>query len=241
MPEVRLQKVLSRSGLCSRRSAEKLIADGRVSVNGETVQILGSKVDPRVDLVAVDGQPLALEPREYWMVHKPPGTIVTTDDPLGRFVVCALVETRARIYPVGRMDADSSGLLLLTNDGDLAHRLTAPDSEIVEGYEVLVAGRPDAGDIRSLRRGVRVNEEREAPFHAALLDKEAPNGATWLSTEGTGGLRSMRRALDKLGHPVRRSVRTRHGQLWLGDLPEGAARRLTLQQRRALRARAGLS
>jgi 23S rRNA pseudouridine2605 synthase len=240
MPEVRLQKVLSRSGLCSRRKAEDMITAGRVSVNGRTAQQLGTKVDPRHDTVAVDGRPVAVEPREYWLLHKPRGTIVTTNDPLGRTAVNSLVDTDARVYPVGRMDADSSGLLLMTNDGDLAHFITEPGNAVEESYEILVSGRPDASDVRRLKRGVRLGNDRGVPLHATPIERESARGSTWLAVETTGGQRTLRRSLDTLGHPVRWVMRTRLGVLRLGDLPEGHGRRLAAAEQRALRAKAGL-
>ncbi|MFQ5460092.1 MAG: pseudouridine synthase [Anaerolineae bacterium] len=234
MPEERLQKVLARAGVGSRRKAEGIIAAGRVAVNGEIVLRQGVKVDLGRDLIAVDGQPVALEYLEDWIVNKPPGFITTVDDPWGRPTARQLVPTRVRVFPVGRLDADSTGLLLFTNDGDLAHKLMHPSFEHEKAYRVLVDRKPDAGALRRLRRGIDLEGRRTAPAEARV-EAVAADG-TWLCIVlREGRKRQIRRMLDAVGHPVRGLVRVRIGPLVLGDLPEGQARRLTPEERTRLR------
>jgi 23S rRNA pseudouridine2605 synthase len=233
MTEERLQKVLARAGVSSRRKAEALILEGRVSVNGAVVRELGAKVDADRDRVVLDGRPVAAEPAEHWLLHKPLGVITTVADPWGRPTARDLVPTAARVYPVGRLDADSSGLLLFTNDGALAQRLMHPRFRHEKAYRVLVAGRPAAADLRRLRRGVSLDDRLTAPAAVRVLDS-GPDG-TWLElvlTEGRN--RQVRRMLDAVGHPVLALVRERIGPFRLGDLAPGASRRLTSAEAAAL-------
>lgn len=235
MADQRLQKVLARAGICSRRKAEAVIAAGRVTVNGVVVRELGAKVDPGRDDVAVDGLPIDDEHKEYWVLHKPVGVITTADDPWGRPTALELVPTDARVYPVGRLDADSSGLLLLTNDGELAFRLTHPRFEHEKEYRVLVAGRPDAGDLRRLRRGIALDGRPTAPAEIDIQDTTA-EGTTLRIVLREGRKRQIRRMMDAVHHPVLRLRRVRVGPIELGALVEGQARRLTPLERNALRA-----
>jgi 23S rRNA pseudouridine2605 synthase len=232
---VRLQKILAAAGVASRRAAEDLLRAGRVAVNGRTAR-LGESADPARDAVSVDGVRVAAEPREYWLVHKPRGVITTVRDPQGRPTVLSLVpRARARLFPVGRLDRESEGLLLLTNDGPLAQRLLHPSHQTEREYRVTVQGRVAPATLRRLERGVELEEGRTAPARAGA--------ATWSATQGTsrfaltlieGRKRQIRRALEALGHPVRRLVRVRMGPLRLGRLVAGTARPLRPEELRAL-------
>ena len=168
----RLQKVLAQSGIGSRRTCEGLIAAGRVQVNGE-VAALGRRVDPATDRVTVDGVPVAVQPGlVYYLLNKPAGMVSTAADPDGRPAVTGLVPSEPRVYPVGRLDADSEGLLLLTNDGDLTYRLTHPSFGVEKEYLVVVDGAPKAGALRRLREGVDLEDGRTSPARVALVPPE---------------------------------------------------------------------
>ncbi len=234
MSEERLQKVLARAGVSSRRKAEAFITGGRVAVNGRVVRELGVKVDPACDEVAVDGEPVEISPREYWALHKPAGVITTMDDPWGRPTARGLVPTDSRVFPVGRLDAESSGLLLFTNDGELAYRLTHPRFEHEKEYHVLAAGHPGAGDLRRLRRGLKLNGRPTAPAEAGMIE-ETEEGMWLRIVLREGRKRQIRRMLAMVGHPVLDLVRVRIGPIELGQLPPGQARRLTPEERLALR------
>jgi 23S rRNA pseudouridine2605 synthase len=238
MTEERLQKVLARSGVASRRKAEDIIAAGRVSVNGRVVQELGVKVDPGRDRILVDGRPVGAEDVEHWALHKPVGVISTLSDPWGRPTARGLVPTAARVFPVGRLDADSSGLLLFTNDGALAQRLSHPRHGHEKEYRVLVAGRPTSEDLQRLRRGVVLDGRATAPAGVQLLDVTAEG--RWLAIVlREGRNRQIRRMLDSVGHPVLALVRIRVGPVKLGELAPGQARRLTAAEAAALAGAAG--
>jgi 23S rRNA pseudouridine2605 synthase len=184
--------------------------------------------------VAVDGADLDLAPREYWILHKPVGVITTMDDPWGRPTARAMVPTRTRVFPVGRLDADSSGLLLFTNDGELAFRLTHPCFEHEKTYHVRVTGHPDAEDLRRLRRGIQIDGRPTVPAEVEVID--STDAATWLRMVlREGRKRQIRRMLTAVRHPVECLVRVRIGPLDLGDLAPGQARRLTPEERLALR------
>jgi 23S rRNA pseudouridine2605 synthase len=244
MTEERLQKVLAKAGVGSRRRAESYIASGRVTVNGQVVTELGIRVDPQRDAIVVDGTPIEREVIEYWALNKPPGVITTVEDPWGRPSARSLVPTQARVYPVGRLDADSAGLLLFTNDGALAYRLTHPRFEHEKEYRVLVDRRPDAATLRRLRRGVLLEGKMTAAAEVDVVaTKPGAGGRPSHAQEGVwlrmvlheGRKRQIRHMLDLVGHPVRALVRVRIGPVHLGDLPEGDARRLSPEERLALR------
>lgn len=204
----RLQKVLARIGVGSRRTNEILIAEGRVSVNGE-VAILGARVDIAVDEIEVDGSILSTMPDVVcYLLNKPTGVISTADDPQGRPTVVEMVPAEPRVFPVGRLDADTEGLLLLTNDGALTHRLTHPSFGVEKEYLVDVAGKPSRAAIRSLREGIELEDGMTAPAAVAAV------GETGLRiTIHEGRNRQVRRMCDAVGHPVERLVRTRIGPL----------------------------
>ena len=225
----RLQKVLAQRGLGSRRHCEELIADGRVTVNGE-VATLGRRVDVLVDLVEVDGSPLAVRPGlVYYLFNKPRGVVTTLADPQRRQIVTDFLPTEPRVFPVGRLDADTEGLLLLTNDGDLAHRLTHPSYGVEKEYLAEVAGRPSAAAVRQLREGVELEDGITAPAKVAL---SPPNLLRITIHEGRN--RQVRRMCDAIGHPVRRLVRVRIGSISDRRLKPGTWRELTLTEVRAL-------
>ena len=225
----RLQKVLARAGVGSRRAAEELIADGRVTVNG-AVASLGRRVDVAVDAVAIDGAPVGVRPGlVYYLVNKPTGVVSTAADPEGRPTVVSLVPGSPRVFPVGRLDAATEGLLLLTNDGELAHHLTHPRFGVDKEYLVQVDGRPSPGAIRQLRDGVDLDDGRTAPARVARV---APDTLRIVIHEGRN--RQVRRMCEAVGNPVRRLVRTRIGPLSDPALGPGKWRDLSVGEVRDL-------
>lgn len=239
----RLQKVMARAGVGSRRACEEIIRQGRVKVNGATVTQMGTRVDPRRDEIVVDGRPLDAAPsRIYILLHKPPGYVSTTDDPRGRPTVLDLVAAPERIYPVGRLDQDSEGLLFLTNDGPLTQRLTHPRYEHEREYQVLVLGRPGREALRALRRGIELEDGVTAPAKVSLIEgKAATKNTSWLRMIlREGRKRQIRRMCAAVGHPVQRLIRMRMASLRLGDLPPGASRPLTRQEVWEIRTHVGL-
>ncbi len=229
----RIQKVLARVGLGSRRVCEDLIADGRVRVNGR-VAALGDRVDPEHDLVEVDGRHVGVRPDlVYYLLNKPAGVITTADDPQGRPTVVQLVPSEPRVFPVGRLDGDTEGLLLLTNDGELAHRLTHPRFGVEKEYLAEVEGRPTRAALRTLREGVALEDGTTAPASVSALDA---NLLRLVIHEGRN--RQVRRMCEAVGHPVRRLVRVRIGPLADHRLAPGAWRPLTIEEVHALAAAA---
>lgn len=228
----RLQKVLSVRGWGSRRVCEDLIRDGRVTVNGE-VAALGRRVDVERDEVTVDGAPVGIRPDHvYYLLNKPVGVVSTAKDTHGRPTVVDLVPSSPRVYPVGRLDADSEGLLLLTNDGELTNRLTHPRWEVDKEYLVQVdAPASGVGEsaLRRLRGGVELEDGRTAP---AVVTQLQPGVLRFVIHEGRN--RQIRRMCDAVGYPVIRLVRTRIGALTDSRLPPGAWRALTLDEVRML-------
>ena len=228
---MRLQKFMAAAGVASRRASEAVIAAGRVSVNGETV------TDPARDVteddeVRVDGTPIGAPQaaeRVVYAVHKPAGVVSTARDPQGRPTVVSLVRVAARLYPVGRLDADTTGLILLTNDGELAHRLTHPRFEVPKTYRARLAGPPvtDA-QIRALRTGVTLEDGRTAPARVRRIGARADNVIELTIHEGRN--RQVRRMCEAVGHRVRTLSRVAFGSLELGDMPVGTARRLTAEE-----------
>ncbi|HEY6361100.1 MAG TPA: pseudouridine synthase [Vicinamibacterales bacterium] len=212
----RLQKILAHAGIASRRAAEKLIAEGRVTVNGKTVREMGTKADPATDDIRVDGRRLKGAQRlRYILLNKPTGYVTTRLDPQRRRTVMDLLEgVREYVYPVGRLDYDTEGLLLLTNDGDLAATLTHPRHEVERAYEAHVAGIPDHDAIEELRRGVPLDGRRTQGAHVVVLNRR-PNDreGVLIITIREGRNRQIRRMLEAVGHPVRRLRRTRIGPL----------------------------
>ena len=231
----RLQKLLARAGVASRRSSEELIRAGRVTVNGEVVTELGSKADPAEDDVRVDGERLQAERRRILMLHKPPGMVTTLHDPEGRPTIRHLLpEVFERVYPVGRLDFNSSGLLLLTNDGDLAARLLHPRYRIPRTYRVKVDGHPNEAALNRLRRGVRLDDGVTGATQVDV-EKRLPT-KTWLRiTIREGRKREIRRMCEAVGHLVDKLVRIRFGPIELDRLPPGRWRFLSDEELEALR------
>ncbi len=227
--DVRLQKVLARVGFGSRRKCDDLIAAGRVTVNGE-VAVLGRRVDPESALVAVDGAPIGVRPGlVYFLLNKPLGVVTTADDPQGRPTVVNLVPDEPRVFPVGRLDADTEGLLLLTNDGELAHRLTHPSYGVEKEYIAEVVGSPSRATLRSLREGVELDDGMTAEARASLMDKSVIK-----LTIHEGRNRQVRRMCESVGHPVVRLVRARVGPIADRSLAPGSHRELTVEELRSL-------
>ncbi len=226
---VRLQKVLAQAGLGSRRVAEDLIAARRVRVNGEVAH-LGQRVDPEADVIEVDGAQIGVRAGlVHLLLNKPAGVVTTAADPQGRRTVLELVPAEPRVFPVGRLDIDTEGLLLLTNDGDLAHRLTHPSYGIEKEYLVEVEGVPGRGAVRSLREGVDLDDGTTAPAKVATLADSLLR-----ITIHEGRNRQVRRMCEAVGHPVRRLVRTRIGPLAERSLAPGEWRELSQAEVRAL-------
>jgi 23S rRNA pseudouridine2605 synthase len=227
---VRLVKFLAHGGVASRRRAEEIIASGRVSVGNEVV------TDPARDVgkgddVRLDGRSVAAEPREVWAVNKPVGVVSTAREPGSRQAVVDLVESEARLYPVGRLDADSSGLLLLTNDGELANRLTHPRYEVPKTYRVELRRPPAAADLRRLAGGVELEDGMTAP---AEVRRRGEREVEIVLREGRN--RQLRRMAEAVGNEVVALRRVRFGPVELGDLAGGKARRLSTPEVEALRA-----
>ncbi len=230
----RLQKVLARVGMGSRRTCEDLIAAGRVTVNGERAS-LGRRVDAEADVIAVDGTPIGTKAGlVYYLLNKPTGVVTTADDPQGRPTVLDLVPAEPRVFPVGRLDMDTEGLLLLTNDGGLTHRLTHPSFGVEKEYVARVEGEPSRRSVRRLREGVELDDGPTAPAQAALV---GPGVIRLTIHEGRN--RQVRRMCEAIGHPVDRLVRTRIGPLADRKLKPGAWRELTTDEVRALERAAG--
>ena len=225
----RLQKVLARVGIGSRRVCEDLIAEGRVLVDGE-MAVLGRRVDPETALIEVDGAPVGVRPDlVHYVLNKPAGVVTTADDPQGRPTVVGLVPDEPRVFPVGRLDVDTEGLLLLTNDGELAHRLTHPSYGVEKEYVAEVEGLPTRAVLRRLREGVELDDGLTAPARATLVD---PSVVRLTIHEGRN--RQVRRMCEAVGHSVVRLVRTRIGPLADRSLAPGAWRELTGDEVRSL-------
>jgi 23S rRNA pseudouridine2605 synthase len=228
-PGERLQKILAQAGLGSRRACEELIAAGRVRVNGARAS-LGDRADPETDAIEVDGAAIGVrQGLVHYLLNKPTGVVTTADDPQGRPTVVDLVPADPRVYPVGRLDADTEGLLLLTNDGELAHRLTHPSFGVHKEYLAEVEGTPSRGAVRRLREGVELEDGVTAPAKVSLVDPH-----TLRITIHEGRNRQVRRMCAAVGHPVRRLVRTRIGPLAERRLAPGEWRALTQAEVRAL-------
>jgi 23S rRNA pseudouridine2605 synthase len=233
----RLQKVLARIGWGSRRVCEDLISAGRVTVNGE-VAVLGRRVNPDTDLVEVDGAPVGVRPGlVHYLVNKPLGVVTTAKDPQGRPTVLDLVPPEPRVFPVGRLDRDTGGLLILTNDGELANRLMHPRHGVEKEYLVEVdGGALSPGALRQLREGVMLSDGVTAPAKASQ-----PEPGVLRITIHEGRNRQVRRMCEAVGHPVLRLIRTRIGPLSDRNLAPGVWRELTREERNALVTAVGLA
>jgi len=225
---MRLNAFLARAGVASRRKADELIKAGRVVVNGEPGQ-LNTFVE-RGDRVEVDGREVSLQPLTYVLLHKPAGVVTTASDPRGRQTVVDLVAHEVRVVPVGRLDADTTGALLLTNDGELAHRLAHPKYEVEKVYEAEVEGEPSDEALRRLAEGVELEDGPTAP---AAVRHLGPSTVELSIHEGRN--RQVRRMLEAVGHPVRRLHRRSYAGLTLEGLEPGDSRELTGDELRLLR------
>lgn len=238
----RLQKVMAHAGVASRRHSEELIQAGRVKVNGQVVTALGTKVDPARDRIEVDGEPIGEHGEPvYIMLNKPVGVVTTLHDPQGRRKVTDLLaDVQARVYPVGRLDYDTEGLLLLTNDGELSHALMHPAHEVPKTYVARVKGVPGGSSLQALATGVTLDDGPTAPARVRLIDAKPPSMAVVTITIREGRNRQVRRMFEAVGTPVILLRRTKLGPLELGKLPVGAYRYLTEQEVIALKNAAGL-
>lgn len=220
MESIKLQKYLAAAGIASRRKAEELIAAKKVTVNGSVAKI-GDRMTPGEDQVLLEGKPVKPEEPKYYLLNKPFGYLSTAYDPEGRKTVLDLVPSSVRIYPVGRLDYDSEGLILLTNDGDLAYHYTHPKFEVEKTYHVLVNGQPSEADLNRLRKGVLLEDGRTAPAKITIL--ENADGRSWIEVViHEGRKRQVRRMFEHIQSPVVRLIRVRMGDLELGNLKPGA-------------------
>jgi 23S rRNA pseudouridine2605 synthase len=237
--QIRLQKIIATAGIASRRAAETLITQGRVTVNRKTVTELGSKADPDVDEIRVDDRRVKGPQRQrYFLLNKPRGYVTTRSDPEKRRTVLDLMKgVREYVYPVGRLDFDSEGLLILTNDGDLAATLTHPSHEVERVYEAQVLGVPDAHDVDRLSKGVIIEGRRTSPAQIELLGERRAKDETSVLrvTIHEGRTRQIRKMCDAIGHPVRTLRRIRIGPIADKNLKTGTYRELTPEEVRRLK------
>lgn len=232
---IRLQKLLAQSGVASRRKCEQLMLDGLVEVDGEIVTRLGTKVDPRTAVVRVDGRRLPpVSPHVYLVLNKPRGVVSTMSDPEGRRCLAEVVADRSeRLFHVGRLDTDTEGLILLTNDGDFANRMAHPSHEVDKTYVAQVSGEVHKRTIRQLRDGVEL-EDGPIQVSSARMISSTPERSIVEVVIHEGRNRIVRRLMDEVGHPVRRLTRTRFGPVGLTGLGSGALRDLTREELGAL-------
>ena len=237
-PGERLQKVLAAAGIASRRECEELILEGRVEVDGEVVTELGTRVEPAQQTVRVDGEALPKPKLAYYAVHKPTGVVSTSSDPSGRQrVIDLLPPSLGRLYNVGRLDLASEGLILVTNDGELANRLTHPRHGVEKTYHVQVAGQPDPDVLAQLRKGVYFAEGKAKVVRAKIKSRRKQSTVIEIVL-AEGRNREIRRMLAKVGHKVQKLIRVAVGPVRLADMPPGAYRKLNQQEVKALRSAA---
>ena len=240
----RLQKIIARAGLASRREAERWIVEGRVSVNGTVVRKLGSQANPSSDSIKVDGK--RIKPpttnKLYYALHKPPGVITTLNDPENRpdlTPYLAVLGEKRRVFPVGRLDSNTTGLLLLTNDGDLALRLAHPRFGVKKLYHAKLSACPTQEDLAQLRKGIRLEDGITAPARARVIERLKKNA--WVEIEvQEGRKREVRRIFEALGYFVEKLIRIRVGPISLGALPQGEIRPLTSSEVLSLKKEVGL-
>lgn len=230
--EERLQKFLAEAGVASRRKAEELIAAGKIKVNGKVVTELGTKIDPKKDEVLYLDKEVSTKEVElvYIMLHKPEGYVTTAKEQFGRPGVMDLIrDVKARIFPVGRLDYDTSGLLLLTNDGDLTYKLTHPKHDVDKTYIAKLYGTPDDMDLQKFRRGVVIDGKQTKPAKMQILEKgERQSTVEIIIHEGRN--RQVRKMCEAIKHPVAQLKRVATGDLTMGDLPKGKYRHLTQKE-----------
>lgn len=232
----RLQKVLAQAGVASRRKCEELILSGAVEVNDEKVTTLGTKVDPAVDIITVNGKKIRSEKKVYLILNKPKGVITSAHDPQGRKVVSDyLPGIKERVYPVGRLDYDTEGLLLLTNDGEFANLLTHPSNHVPKTYLATVRGVPHGSALEQLQKGIKLEDGMTAPAEVEYEDvKLESKEATIRITIHEGRNRQVRRMFEAIGHKVTRLKRVRFGEMVLESLPRGKFRHLEDYEVKAL-------
>ncbi|AGB40591.1 pseudouridine synthase family protein [Halobacteroides halobius DSM 5150] len=226
----RLQKIMAQAGVASRRKSEEIIKEGRVEVNGEVVTQLGAKVDPSQDKIKVDGEELELEKAVYILLNKPKDVITTVDDPQGRKTVVDMIDVKQRIYPVGRLDYDTEGLLLLTNDGDVTYALTHPSHQVGKKYIATVEGTPSENALERLEAGVELADGLTAPAQADLVVEMGTQSILSLEVH-EGRKHQVKRMCEKVGHPVKELKRIKVGPLNLDEeLKPGEYRHLTAEE-----------
>lgn len=236
MSLVRIQKIIANAGIASRRRAEELIREGRVTVNGEVITKLGTKADENKDHIKVDGRLIHKKERDVYLVlNKPKGFITSLEDPQGRPTVADLLRgVKGRVYPVGRLDYNSEGLIFFTNDGELAYGLTHPSHEVRKTYLVKVDGQLTDEEVEKIGKGVRLEDGLTAPTFIKRIRRTDEN--SWVEiTMHEGRKRQVRRMFEKIGHPVLKLKRTRIANLELGDLSPGSYRFLTVDELKSLK------
>ncbi|MCI5191517.1 MAG: rRNA pseudouridine synthase [Candidatus Electrothrix sp. AU1_5] len=220
----RIQKVIAHAGICSRRKAEEYIAQGRVKVDGTTVTQPGLKVDPQQAVITVDGKPLQEEKKVYVLLHKPRGYVTTLSDPQGRPIVTDLLpDIKERLFPVGRLDLDSEGALLLTNDGALTNQVLHPRYEVKKTYQATVRGFPKKADLQRLEQGIVLDNIKTWPAQLRILKKKKDATVVEIILH-EGKKRQVRKMFQAVGYPVIRLKRTAYGRLHIGNLSEGTYR-----------------
>lgn len=216
---MRLQKYMALSGVASRRKSEEMIVEGRVKVNNKIITELGTIIDPKKDKVLVDGKKIKLESNKvYIMLNKPVGYVSTLKDEKGRKIVTDLIEgVRERIYPVGRLDADTTGLLLLTNDGDLANKLTHPSKKIQKRYIAIVEGVPNKAELDKMRKGIYIDGKKTAPAKVKIAKKYEDESILDIEIH-EGRNRQVKKMCESINHPIKKLKRVSIGELELGGL-----------------------
>ncbi|WP_459966140.1 pseudouridine synthase [Paenibacillus sp. JCM 10914] len=228
----RLQKIMAQAGIASRRKCEELILQGKVQVNGETVTELGTKADPAQDLITVSGKPIKNEKKVYVMLNKPKGVITSASDPEGRKIVSDYLKgVNERVYPIGRLDYDTEGLLLLTNDGEFANLLSHPKYHVPKTYLATVKGVPHGTELDKLRQGIMLEDGMTAPAEVEYKDVDPDAKQSVISiTIHEGRNRQVRRMFESINHPVTRLKRISYGDLLLQNLKRGLYRHLTADE-----------
>jgi len=228
--EERLQKIIAESGYASRRKAETLITEGKVSVNGEIVKVLGTKVKT-TDEIIVEGVPLMRETKEYYLLNKPREVVSTSSDDKGRKTIVDIIETDKRIFPIGRLDYDTTGLILLTNDGELTNILTHPNSRVPKTYLAKLDKELTMGDYFAIKNGIKIDGRRVAVSHIKIKKKDKKTGACFVEiTIHEGRNHIIKRLFSHLGYDVEKLTRTHYAFLNLGTLLSGEYRTLTKQE-----------
>jgi 23S rRNA pseudouridine2605 synthase len=225
--EIRLQKFLAKCGVASRRKAETLIAEGRITIDGKIVKTMGLKVNPDKQRVFFDGRPVSFEKEKiYYLLNKPKGYVTTVSDPQGRPIVTDLIkDISERIFPVGRLDLDTEGALLLTNDGELAQKMQHPSYGVTKTYEALVTGKPHPKKLDLLKKGILLEDRMTSPASVEII-KQFKTSTLVRITIHEGRKRQVRKMFAAIGHPVNSLKRTAYGRLYLKNLPQGSYRRL---------------